>query len=441
MKLAHLDLPTGIAGDMTLAALLDAGVDEAAVRAAIASLGLEGVELHCEDVVKFGFRAKNVRVTHPPQHAHRGLREIAAILDRGDLTPTARDLADRLFHAIAVAEARVHGSTPEAIHFHEVGAVDSIVDVVGCAVGFDLLGADRVTCSPVPTGRGRVKIAHGVCPVPAPATAELLKGVPLDAVPVDAELTTPTGAAIVSVLADGFGDLPAMTVHEVGLGAGDLDLPDRANLLRLFVGTADDAPRGFGADRVFLLETNLDDETPETIAHASSKLFEAGAVDVFALPATMKKGRSGVVLSVLCPPGKREACEGVLFAETATFGVRRRLLDRTTRPRREATVETAFGPVQGKVGPKPGGGELFSPEFDACAKIAADRRVPLRDVYRAAEATFLTTPPPSPAAAPGHGHDHGSGHDHSHGHDHDHSHGHDHGGGHDHDHSHDHSHG
>ena len=434
MKLAHLDTPTGIAGDMTLAALLDAGVDEAAVRAAIDSLGLEGVELRCEEVVKFGFRARSVHVEYPPQHAHRRLSDIHAILDRGDLTPTARDLADRLFHAVAVAEARVHGSRPEEIHFHEVGAVDSIVDIVGCAVGFDLLGADRVTCSPVPTGRGRVRIAHGVCPIPAPATAELLKGVPLDAVPVDAELTTPTGAALVSVIADGFGDLPAMTVSDVGLGAGDLDLPDRANLLRLFVGTAEDVPRGFGQDRVFLLETNLDDETPETVAHAGQKLFEAGAVDVFALPAAMKKGRSGVVLSVLCPVAKREACERVLFAETATFGVRRRLLDRTTRPRREATVETAYGPVLGKAGPKPGGGELFSPEFDACAKIAAARGAPLRDIYRAAEAAFLAAPPPVPAPDPApvgghrhdHDHDHRGGHRHDHG-GHDHSHGHSHG--------------
>ncbi|MEM9703796.1 MAG: LarC family nickel insertion protein, partial [Planctomycetota bacterium] len=308
-------------------------------------------------------------------------------------------------------------------------AVDSIVDLVGCAVAFDLLSVDRITCSPIPTGRGRVRIAHGICPVPAPATAEILKGVPLDSVPVDAELTTPTGAAIVSVLADGFGDLPTMTVNEVGLGAGDMDLPDRANLLRLFVGTAADVPTGFGQDRVFLLETNLDDETPETIAHASAQLFDAGAVDVFALPATMKKGRAGVVLSVLCPTAKREACESVLFAETATFGVRRRLLDRTTRPRREATVETVFGPVLGKVGPKPGGGELFSPEFDACAKIAADRGAPLRDVYRAAESAFLTTPPP-PGDLPA---DHGGGHRHDH----------DHAGGHSHDqdHSHDHSHG
>ena len=417
MHVAHIDCPTGLAGDMTLAALLDAGVDEAAVRAAVDSLGLDGVELHVEEVVKLGFRAKNVRVTHPPQHAHRHLADVRAILDRGDLTPNARDLADRLFVAVAEAEARVHGTTIEKVHFHEVGAVDSIVDIVGCAVAFDLLGADRVTCSPVPTGRGRIRIAHGVCPVPAPATAELLKGVPLDPVPVDAELTTPTGAAMVKVIVDSFGDLPAMTVDHIGLGAGDLDLPDRANVLRIFTGTAADAPRGFGMDRVFLLETNLDDETPETVAHASAKLFDAGALDVFALPATMKKGRSGVVLSVLCPPEKRAACEAVLFAETATFGVRRRLLDRTTRARREVSVATAYGDVRGKAGPRPGGGEVFSPEFEACAKIATEKRVPLRDVYRAAESAFLTNPPPPPAAAPaGHADDHG-------GHDHDHSHG------------------
>src|SRR5579871_4722576 len=225
---------------MTVAALIDAGIDFETIRVAIDSLGLPGVRLTTQAVMRCAFRAVHLKIEHPEQHAHRHLADIVKLIDGARaVTPRQKDLAKRIFRAIAEAEARVHGTTVEKIHFHEVGGIDSIVDIVASAVGFDLLGADEVVCSPVPTGRGQVRIAHGVCTIPTPGTAELLKGVPLADVPIDAELTTPTGAAILKTVVDRFGPLPEMSIQSIGYGAGTKDFPERANLLRLFVGTAE----------------------------------------------------------------------------------------------------------------------------------------------------------------------------------------------------------
>ncbi len=257
MRIAYFDCSTGISGDMTLAALMDAGVDPKAIKAGIDSMGLEGVEILIETVIKGGFRALHVRVEHPEQHAHRHLSDVHELIDRGDaITPPQKDLAKQIFAAVAKAEAKVHGMSVDEVHFHEVGAIDSIVDIVGAAIGFDLLAADQIVCSPLPPGRGQVKIDHGICTVPTPGTAELLKGIPLVDIPVEAELTTPTGAAIVTTLVDRFGPLPEMTIERIGYGAGTRDFPSRANLLRLFVGTATVSGE---TDQVALLETNLDD--------------------------------------------------------------------------------------------------------------------------------------------------------------------------------------
>jgi uncharacterized protein (TIGR00299 family) protein len=446
VKIAYLHCATGISGDMTLAALIDAGVDEARVRAAVDSLGLPGVELALETVVKGGFRAKYLRVRHPEQQAHRHFGDISRLIEAaGALTRSQKELALRIFRVVAEAEARVHGSTVEQVHFHEVGAIDSIVDIVGAAVGFDLLAADQIVCSPLPTGRGHVKIAHGVCPIPAPGTAEILKGIPLADVPVEAELTTPTGAAIVRSIAQRFGPLPAMTIEQVGYGAGTMDFPGRANLLRLFVGTA--AASG-ETDQVCLLETNLDDVPAEVIGYTKQKLLAAGALDVFTSAIQMKKDRPGVLLSVLAHPSDVDAMEAILFAETGTFGIRRQLLERSKRSRRPHTVETAWGPITGKLGWRAGESPVFTPEYEACAAVAKQAGVPLREVFRAAEAAYAAAPVSKPSAeiraddAPavqprqGHAHDHG--HDHDHRHDHGHSHDHDHGHRHDHDHHRDH---
>ena len=326
MRIAYLDCSTGISGDMTLAALIDAGVDPAILHAAVASLGLEGVKLVTQTVIKGGFRATYVRVEHPEQHAHRHLADIQALIDRAHgITPACRDLALRIFGAGAEAEARVHGTTLDRIHFHEVGAIDSIVDIVGAAVGFDVLGADQIVASRIPTGRGQVSIAHGICAVPTPGTAELLKGIPLVDVPIEAELTTPTGAAILKTVVDRFGPLPEMAIQSIGYGAGTKDFPQRANLLRLFVGTAETSPE---SDYVTLLETNLDDVSPEIVGYAKRRLLEAGALDVFSAAIQMKKDRPGTLLSVIARPADADKLEAILFDETATFGIRRSLMER-----------------------------------------------------------------------------------------------------------------
>ncbi len=432
MRILYLDCPSGISGDMTVAALVDAGADWNAIQQGIDSLGLPGVELHLTEVLRGGFRAKHLRVSHPEQHAHRHLGDIEKILDRSDvLTESQFDLALRIFRAVAEAEAKVHGSTVDQVHFHEVGAIDSIVDITAAAIGFDLLQADEIVCSPIPTGRGFVKIAHGNCAIPTPGTAELLRGIPLMNAAIDAELTTPTGAAIVKTVVDRFAPgLPEMTVETLGYGAGTRNLDERANLLRIFVGAVDAEGE---TDEVILLETNLDDVSPEIVGYTKQRLLAAGALDVYSTSIQMKKDRPGTLLSILCKPVDGPKLESILFLETETFGVRRQTLRRSKRARTPYSVETEFGPVQGKLGWRHGEPAVFTPEFEACAKIAAAHEVSLKDVYRAAEIGFLMQLEEEDGEhdhdhAPGHdcGHDHDHRHDHSHDHAHDHSHDHDH---------------
>ena len=417
---------------MTLGALIDAGADVDQIIRGIDSLGLEGVEVHVVEVTKGGFRAMQIEVEHPEQHAHRNLKAINKLIDAADdITQKQKALAKKIFQAIGEAEAHVHGTTIDKVHFHEVGAIDSIVDIVGAAIGFDLLGVDEIVASPVPTGRGRIEIAHGICPIPAPATAELLKGIPLVDLAVESELTTPTGAAILKTLVNRFSALPEMTVESIGYGAGTRDLADRANILRLFVGESTTLPE---SDEVVQLETNLDDVTPEVIAYTKQKLFDAGAVEVFTTPIQMKKNRPGVLLAVLCRPGDLQVMENIIFTETFTFGIRRQLMQRSKRARQACVIETPFGLLQGKLGWRHGERPLFTPEFEACAKMASERRVPIREIYRVAEQSFAEQ---IEKAFDQHEHDHDGGHDHDHDHDCGHDHDHDHDGGHSHDHDHD----
>ncbi len=417
---------------MTLGALIDAGADVDQIIRGIDSLGLEGVEVHVVEVTKGGFRAMQIEVEHPEQHAHRNLKAINKLIDAADdITQKQKALAKKIFQAIGEAEAHVHGTTIDKVHFHEVGAIDSIVDIVGAAIGFDLLGVDEIVASPVPTGRGRIEIAHGICPIPAPATAELLKGIPLVDLAVESELTTPTGAAILKTLVTRFSALPEMTVESIGYGAGTRDLADRANILRLFVGESTTLPE---SDEVVQLETNLDDVTPEVIAYTKQKLFDAGAVEVFTTPIQMKKNRPGVLLAVLCRPGDLQVMENIIFTETFTFGIRRQLMQRSKRARQACVIETPFGLLQGKLGWRHGERPLFTPEFEACAKMASERRVPIREIYRVAEQSFAEQ---IEKAFDQHEHDHDGGHDHDHDHDCGHDHDHDHDGGHSHDHDHD----
>jgi uncharacterized protein (TIGR00299 family) protein len=426
VRIGYFDCFSGISGDMTLGALVDAGVDPRALTSAVESLGLT-CALTFETVRRAGFRATHARVEAPHEHVHRHLHHIEAIIDKGALTPRQQDLARRIFRRLGEAEAAVHGIELAKVHFHEVGAVDSIVDIVGAAVGLDLLGVERFEASAVPPGRGSVRGAHGTMPLPAPATAELLKGVPLAASDVEMELTTPTGAAIVTTVAERFGPLPALTVSAIGLGAGTRDLPGQANVLRLFVG---DVALPADGDRVWVLETNLDDLPGEVVGYATTRLLAAGALDAFVVPIQMKKNRPGVMLSVLCDEPRIAEMEEILFRETTTLGVRRYPVSRHKLRRQAAEVATRFGPVKGKLGWIEGRPPTFSPEYDDCARVASALGVPLREVYDAAHAAFRERATASEGVAGGRwpvaggsapqptapGHEHGHDHDHDHPH-------------------------
>jgi uncharacterized protein (TIGR00299 family) protein len=386
MKIAYFDCPSGISGDMTLGALVDAGVDLAALQAAIDSLALPSCKLVAEEVKRHGFRATKVTVQHEPEHAHRHLHHITEKIDASEvLTPPQKDLAKRIFTRLGEAEAKVHGTTLRKVHFHEVGAVDSIADIVGAAVGITLLGVDRIVCSPVPTGSGFIEIEHGRVSVPAPATAELLKGIPLAPSVVASELTTPTGAAIVATVADEFGPLPPMTMQTIGLGAGDKDFKEQGNLLRLVLGEANTS---LVADQIWVLETNVDDISGEIIGHATTKLFEAGALDVYTTSIQMKKNRPGVLMTVLCAPDLLGKMEKILFRETGTLGIRRWPASRHKLQRQPHSVETQWGPIEGKLAVLGDGSLSFSPEFESCRRIATERNLPLKEVYEGAMRAF-----------------------------------------------------
>ena len=383
--MAYLDCPSGISGDMMLGALVDAGVGLEPIDAAIGSLGLPDCRLRAEEVRRNGFRATRVIVDHAPEHAHRHLSQILGLIDGANLSSRQKELARRIFTRLGEAEAKVHGIDIEKVHFHEIGAVDSIADIVGTAVGWDLLGAERLVASPVPTGCGTVTIAHGQCSLPAPATAELLRGIPLAESSVPCELTTPTGAAILATLADTFGPMPAMRIERIGYGAGSRELKQQPNLLRLLVGeTTQSSP----TDRVWMLETNLDDLSGEMIGYCIGRLWDAHALDVYTTPIQMKKNRPGVKLSVLCRESDVDPLEHILFSETTTLGVRRWPLQRHVLARQKHTVQTPWGPVEGKVRWQTGHPPRFAPEFEACRRIAAEHEVPLRAVYEAAQQAF-----------------------------------------------------
>lgn len=385
MKIAYLDCVSGISGDMTLGALVDLGIDLAALQSGIDSLGLPSCKLVTEDVKRHGFRAVNLTVQHEPEHAHRHLHHITDMIDGSTLSDTQKKLARDIFTNLAEAEAKVHGSTLKKVHFHEVGAVDSIADIVGAAIGFDLLGVDEVVSSPIPTGHGFIHIAHGRVSVPAPATAELLIGIPLAVCDIEAELTTPTGAALVKTLAKRFGPLPAMTIEKIGIGAGDKEFKEQGNVLRMIVGNADSVSL---IDQVQVLETNLDDTTGEIVGHTVNALLEAGAFDVYTTSIQMKKNRPATKLTILCSSEKKSELESIVFRETTTLGIRHWPARRSILAREDHTVQTQWGSVPGKRIVGPDGAIRFSPEYDACAEVASEANVSIREVMRIATNAF-----------------------------------------------------
>jgi uncharacterized protein (TIGR00299 family) protein len=366
---------------MTLAALIDAGVDPDAIRTVLASFELP-ITLEIERVKRNGIAGTYVNVIAPDQEDYRFLPDVEAILAKGTMTPDQRGLAMSIFRKLAEAEASVHGMPVEKVHFHEVGALDSIADIVGAAVAINLLGVERITCRSVPPGSGTVKCAHGLMPVPAPATAKLLQGMPLAKAPVETELVTPTGAAILATVVNEFTDQPAMTIERIGHGAGKKDFWEQPNILRVFVGTCEPVPAPNERDTVMVLETNLDDASPEVIGFCFDRLFAAGAFDVYAVPIQMKKNRPGVLLSVIAPAEACAAIESILFRETGTFGIRRHTTQRSKLNRELVTISTQWGDIKAKRGWREGM-TIVTPEYEDCARVARKHGVALREVFDA----------------------------------------------------------
>lgn len=383
MNIAYLDCFSGVSGDMLLGALVGAGLPEDTLTALPTKLGLSGCRVEINQKVVNGLAAVKVDVHVEERQPHRHLADIEKILRAAELPAPARDNALAVFHKLAEAEARVHGCSVEKIHFHEVGGVDAIVDVVGAALGFHTLGIDKIVCSPLPMPRGWVNCAHGQLPLPAPAVCEILDDVPVYGDEAEQELVTPTGAALCRSLANDFGQMPAMRMQRVGYGAGSVERRDkRPNLLRLMIGQALIVEE---AQRVEVIETHLDDWSPETWPHVAQRLMAAGALDVSLQPMHMKKGRPGFCLRVICDPAGSTDLREAIFNETTAIGLRYREEHRITLEREAVTVQTPFGEVRGKKIITPAG-VMVTPEYEDCRRVALEQGVPLKDVYAAVQA-------------------------------------------------------
>jgi pyridinium-3,5-bisthiocarboxylic acid mononucleotide nickel chelatase len=452
MRIAYLECFSGISGDMFLGALIDAGVPPGLLESTVSALKV-GAKLEISKVVRGGISATKVDVwvdgekdmpreeywakkggadsdehthgdhhhshahesshhhshensdetsrtgkpaphEHSHSHSHRGLNEIRGIINAAEISPSAKAKAIAIFEALGVAEAKIHAMPVESVHFHEVGAVDAMVDIVCAAVGSEALGVDAIVCSPLNVGGGTVKCAHGTIPVPAPATVELLKDAPVYSSGIQMELVTPTGAAIVKMLASRFSSFPGMKIEKSGYGAGSRDFPGQANVLRLVIGEAAEALAAkTNSETITVLEANLDDLNPQVFGYVMDRLFEEGALDAFGMPVQMKKNRPGTLLTVLCKPEDAGKMTQLIFTETTTLGVRRRDEGRQVLARRWEKVCTQWGDVRIKIASMNGTVTNYAPEYEDCRRIAAEHRVPLKAVLQ--EATRLYAGGPS----------------------------------------------
>ena len=419
MKIAYFDCFSGISGDMTLGALVDVGIEPGALKAELSKLKLDAeFSLDFEKASKHHITGTRAIVrttettrddgnrtaessedadsdTHSHDHVHganhhahhehgpsRHLSDIFALLEGSDLQAPIIDRAKQIFDRLAEAEARVHNTSKDRIHLHEVSGIDSIVDVVGCVIGLSLLGVEEIYASPLALGGGFVRCAHGLMPVPVPGTMELLKGVAVRQTQIRKELVTPTGAAIITTLARGFGPMPEMVVHQAGYGAGTRELEEQPNLLRICLGEKKEG--GLESDQVYLIETNLDDMSPEITGYLTELLFEKGALDVFLTSVLMKKGRPATKLSLLATPDLRESLIEVVLGETTTFGVRSHVVERSKLARDFIEVRTRWGTVRAKRGYMDGEPIKTVPEYEDCKRIAEEHSVPFRQVYEEA---------------------------------------------------------
>jgi uncharacterized protein (TIGR00299 family) protein len=417
MRIAYLECFSGMSGDMFLGALVDAGVPPRVLEETVAALGV-GVRLEISRVMRSGISATKVDVyvdgekdlpreashshghpghglTHEHSHSHehgRGLAEIREIIVAASISESAKKTAIAIFEALGRAEAKIHNTPIESVHFHEVGAVDAMVDIVCAAVGVEMLGVGEIICSPLNVGGGTVKCAHGTFPVPAPATVELLADAPVYSSGLQAELVTPTGAAIVKTLASRFAAFPEMKIEKSGYGAGSRDFPGHPNVLRLAVGesASNDLAVKTASETITVLEANLDDLNPQVFGYVLDRLLEEGALEAFGMPVQMKKNRPGMVLTVLCKPEAASKLTQLIFTETTTLGVRRRDEMRRTLARRWENVGTPWGDVRIKIASMNGTVTNYAPEYEDCRRIATERHVPLKTVMQEAAWAYAT---------------------------------------------------
>ncbi len=380
--LAYLDCFSGISGDMALGALIDLGVPLEWLRNQLGSLGVSGFTLGVARARRHGIAATRLDVQDQDGPPLRRLADIEALIEKSALPGAVKASSLTIFERIAHAESRIHGCPKGSVHFHEIGAVDTLVDVVGTCLGLTYLGIREIAASPVALGKGWIDTSHGRLPVPAPATLEILKGVPVRQTQIPFELTTPTGAALVACLSKGFGAMPEMTVERIGYGAGTRDHKAVPNVLRVVLGRRSAAAEHL-EDRIVVVECAVDDMNPELFGHLMDRLFEDGALDVYWIPVHMKKNRPGTLIQVLCPQDRRDAVLTRILAERASIGVRYTEARRWILPREPVTVETAFGPVSAKRIRGLDGKWHITPEYEACRKIAAQQDISLQDVYRA----------------------------------------------------------
>jgi pyridinium-3,5-bisthiocarboxylic acid mononucleotide nickel chelatase len=383
MKICYLDAFSGLSGDMLVGALADAGADAAKIAQTLQSLQT-GAEFRFEKTVKRGIGATKFHVTGGETNKHRHLPHILQMIDQAELPGRVKRDASAVFERLGQAEAAVHQVPLERVHFHEVGAVDSIADIVGACLGFELLGVEQIHCSAVNTGSGTVKTEHGILPVPAPATAALLAGKPIYARGPAVELTTPTGAAVAVTLATRFGPPPPMTLAALGYGAGSKDFIEHANVLRVMIGEASGATE---ATTVSIIEANIDDLSPQILAYTMERLIEGGALDVSFSPVFMKKNRPGTLLRIIARPEDQEKLAQILFAETSTLGARIYSAERRVQDRSIVEVETPHGKVRIKVST----GGNFAPEYEDCRKLASESGAPLKQILAEANLAYLRT--------------------------------------------------
>jgi uncharacterized protein (TIGR00299 family) protein len=386
MRTLYFDCFAGASGDMILGAMVAAGVDPTALREQLARLNVAGFTVDFKTVTRSGLSATYARVEAGEEHSHRHLSHIKEIIDRSQLSSATKELSIAIFTRLAEAEARVHNEPVEHVHFHEVGALDAIVDIVGAAICFELLKIERFICSPLHVGSGMIEMAHGTFPVPPPAVAELLKGVPFYSTNIQGELLTPTGAAIITTVCKEFGPIPQMITDATGYGAGSRQYENFPNVLRVMIGETESTTAN--DERLLMIETNIDDLSPQILGHVMERAFELGALDCFFTAVQMKKNRPGTVVSILCEGEAEEALLQLLFTETTTLGIRRYPVERRALDRSVTRVETQYGPIDVKVARLNGRVTNEMPEFEQVRAAATKAGVPLKVVEDAVRAAM-----------------------------------------------------